>query len=197
MNLIQHRREHLDDLVRGFRTAMLVTHSDEGGLRARPMSVAAVEKSGDLWFTTGIGSTKADEMLSDPRVAVTMQDSARFVCITGEAEIIVNRERATELWNEAWRPWFPGGPADPELALVRVAAQQAEFWDVSGLGGALYVLDAVRHAAKRERMGDEDTEHHARVPLPLDTEPSSRLARLTHWMKAFPWSSLQGRTRPG
>ena len=37
MNLIQHRREHLDDLVRGFRTAMLVTHSDEGGYRPRPL----------------------------------------------------------------------------------------------------------------------------------------------------------------
>jgi general stress protein 26 len=196
MNITQYRRGHLDELVRGFRTAMLVTHAEDGELRARPMSVAAVEKSGDLWFSTGISSTKADEMLTDPRVAIIMQDASRFVCVSGEAELIINRDRAAELWNEAWRPWFPGGPADPELALVRVAAHQAEFWDVSGLGGALYVLDAVRHAARRERMSDEDAEHHAKVSLPLDAAPMTRLERLSHWMKSFPWPA-QTRTRPG
>jgi len=182
------QRDHLDGLVRDFRTAMLVTHGTEGQLRARPMSVAAVEDSGDLWFSTGISSTKADEMLTDARVAVVMQDASRFVCVSGEAELIVNREKAAELWNEAWRPWFPGGPNDPEFALVHVRSKRAEFWDISGVGGALYVLNAARHAATGTRLDDGNAKHHAKVELPRS--PTAQVAAahpasLVGWMKAF------------
>ncbi len=181
------QRDHLDELVREFRTAMLVTHGASGELRARPMSVAGVEDSGDLWFSTGISSTKADELLTDSRVAVVMQDPSRFVCISGEAELIVNREKASELWNEAWRPWFPGGPSDPEFALVHVRSRRAEFWDITGVGGALYVLNAARHAATGTRLDDADAKHHAKVELPRNVSSEAHPASLVQWMKGFLW----------
>ncbi|MCA9595133.1 MAG: pyridoxamine 5'-phosphate oxidase family protein, partial [Myxococcales bacterium] len=43
---------HLLDVVSQFETAMLVTHDLSGMLRARPMSIAEVEKNGTLWFFT-------------------------------------------------------------------------------------------------------------------------------------------------
>ena len=183
------QREHLDELVRTFRTAMLVTHGANGELRGRPMSVAGIEDSGDLWFSTGVSSAKADEMLVDPRVSVIMQNASRFVCVSGEAELIVNGAKAAELWNEAWRPWFPGGPHDPEFALVRVRAHGAEFWDISGVGGALYVLNAARHAATGTRLDDREARHHAKVALPRNAR--ARVTWSFHWLRALPWPHLR------
>jgi general stress protein 26 len=159
------QREQFRDLVGSFATAMLVTHGEDGALRARPMSLASADEDGDLWFASGIDSGKINELLHDRRVAVVMQSASRFVSISGEAEVIVNAEKAAELWNEAFRPWYPKGPEDPELALVHVRTRDAEYWDLSGLRGVRYVFDAVKHVVRGERMSDEPAQHHGKVSL--------------------------------
>jgi general stress protein 26 len=163
-----------DELVHGFDAAMLVTHDDAGDMHARPLSIASADAGGDLWFCTGAHSGKVAEMFHDRRVGVVMQGSSRYVSVTGTAEIVVDRAKAADLWSEAWRPWFPGGPNDPEIVLVHVRATQAEFWDLRGLAGVLYVFDAVKHALERERMSDGPSRHHDKVQLQRKDEPHPR-----------------------
>lgn len=145
---------------------MLVSHATDGTPHARPMAVASAESTGDVWFATGIDSIKASELLRDARVVVVFQGPAKFLSVSGEAQVIVNASRAAELWNEAWRPWFPEGPSDPKLALVHVRPHEAEFWNLSGMHGVRYLFNAVRHAIRGERMGDGPPDHHARLALP-------------------------------
>ena len=157
------KESKFEDLVREFSTAMLVTHDDEGGLHARPLSVASVDPGGELWFTTGSNSGKVAEVFHDRRVAVVLQGSSKYVSVSGNAEIVVDHAKAAALWSEAWRPWFPGGADDPELVLVRVMATEAELWDLRGLAGFVYLFNAVKHVVKRERMGDTPDLHHDKV----------------------------------
>ena len=35
-----------------------------------------------------------------------------------------------ELWNKITEAWFPGGPTDPDVALVQVRIVHANYWDV-------------------------------------------------------------------
>jgi len=37
--------------------------------------------------------------------------------------------RARELWSPAAKAYFPRGPEDPNLVLIRVEVDQAEYWD--------------------------------------------------------------------
>ena len=46
-----------------------------------------------------------------------------------------DRQKIAELWNEALEPWFPDGLNDPELQLIRVDLQHADFWDGQRRGG--------------------------------------------------------------
>lgn len=159
-------KAQLIELVKDFSQAMLVTHSIEGELRARPMSVAALEDSGDLWFATSLDSGKADEMLRERRVAVVMQSDKRFVSISGEAAILVDVAKAKALWTEAWRPWFPDGPEDPKLALIQVRASTAEYWDMRGTKGLRFVFEAVKHVIKGEPMGNGSSpDQHGKLEL--------------------------------
>lgn len=159
------KEEKFDRLIASFDDAMLVTHGDDGELHARPLSLASADANGDVWFSTGTHSGKVKEMFHDRRVAVIMQGSSRYVSLTGTAEIVVDRAKAAAMWKETWRPWFPGGPDDPELVLVHVRATEAEFWDLRGLAGIKYVFDAVKHALTGERMSDGPAPHHDRVHL--------------------------------
>src|SRR5436190_484164 len=95
------------DIVRHFQTAMVVTEGPDGSPRARPMSIAATDPNGTMWFTTAVDSGKANEMLAHPHVAVVMQSATRFVSLSGEAKILASRDKARELWQDAWLPWFP------------------------------------------------------------------------------------------
>ena len=33
------------------------------------------------------------------------------------------------MWLPAYQSWFAGGPADPELSLIRVQLSRVEYWD--------------------------------------------------------------------
>ena len=37
-----------------------------------------------------------------------------------------------ELWTMAMKAWFPKGPEDPELGLLKVSVDKAEYWDTPG-----------------------------------------------------------------
>ena len=40
--------------------------------------------------------------------------------------------------------WFPKGPDDPDLVLLSVEPEIAEFWDVGGIKGLRYLFDAAK-----------------------------------------------------
>jgi hypothetical protein len=94
-----------------------------------------------------------------------MQGRTQYLSISGRAQVFSDVEKAAAVWSEAWRPWFPGGPSDAELVLVKVIPHEAEYWDLSGIKGVRYVYEAVKHVLKGARMSDAGTEHHAKVDL--------------------------------
>jgi general stress protein 26 len=96
-------KEKLHELLEEFDTAMLVTRTDSGELRARPMAVAQVEPDGTLWFMTQHASPKVEEIDHDDRVAVVMQSAMKFVSISGEATPVDDRQKVEELWHESWK----------------------------------------------------------------------------------------------
>ncbi|MBA4032058.1 MAG: general stress protein [Planctomyces sp.] len=134
--------QKLHDLLSDFQVAMLVTRTADGELRSRPMAVAQVEAEGTLWFFTQRQSGKVDEIGDDHHVNVAMQSSSKFVSLTCTSQPVNDRAKVQELWNESWKTWFPKGPHDPSLTLLRVDATAGEYWDNSGTSGLKYLIKA-------------------------------------------------------
>jgi general stress protein 26 len=141
------KQEHLLELIKDFDTAMLVTRTEEGRLRSRPLAIAEVAQAGDgegyMYFATSIESGKVHEVEHDPQVNVCLQDGKRFVSISGLARIVRDPALVDRLYTEAWKVWFPKGKSDPSLALLEVDATAAEYWDQSGARGLGYLYEAV------------------------------------------------------
>jgi general stress protein 26 len=52
-----------------------------------------------------------------------------YVSISGRAEVIRDHVRARELWSPMDEEWFPHGPDDPQLVLIRIKIDSAAYWD--------------------------------------------------------------------
>jgi general stress protein 26 len=157
-------KQHLHDLIKDFRSAMLVTHTPDGGVHIRPMAVAKIAENEELFFATGLDTTKVDEIASNPAVAVSFQSSAEFATLYGSARILKDRALIDELWSEAWRVWFPNGKDDPNLCVIAVAPTRAEYWDSSGFEGLRYLYEGLKAVLQR-RQPEHDPAQHAEVEL--------------------------------
>lgn len=121
----------LAEKVKGIRVAMLTTMSEDGVPRSRPMGAQDMDAEGRLWFFTSADSDKAREIAKSPCVCVSYahMGSSRYVSVSGKATVVDDREKAKELWSPLLGAWFPQGTSDPNLRLVRVDVERAEYWD--------------------------------------------------------------------
>lgn len=128
----QEDRKKLAKLIKDIDIAMLTTEDEDGTLRSRPMSVnGEVDFDGDLWFFTYGHSHKVMEAAQHPQVNVAFSDIKKFnfVSVSGTAELVRDKAKIEELWKPELKAWFPDGVDTPDIALLKINAEKAEYWD--------------------------------------------------------------------
>lgn len=121
----------LREMINGINIAMLTTVAGDGTLHSRPMATQEAEFDGTLWFFTADDTAKTGEIAQRRAVNVSYANAVdqRYVSLSGIATIVRDPGKAEQLWNPAYRAWFPEGLADPSLVLLRIDVEQAEYWD--------------------------------------------------------------------
>lgn len=149
----------LAEMMKDIKVAMLTTVEPDGTLRSRPMMVQDVEFDGDLWFFTAAGSAKVQETRRSDEVNVSFAsfDKQRYVSVSGRASLVRDRSKIEELWNPLFKAWFPDGLDDPDLALLKVNVDQAEYWD-SPSGKMVALAGFVKALATGERIEGGDNQ---------------------------------------
>ena len=124
-------QQELWERIEEVRTAMMTTVELDGSLRSRPMWTQGDEFDGSLWFFASDDGALADELTREPRVGLSYgaPDKDLYVSVSGRAELLHDKARAEEMWNTFAQAWFPGGVDDPNLVLVRVDVEQAQYWE--------------------------------------------------------------------
>jgi general stress protein 26 len=127
----QQQFSKLDELIKDVHIAMLTTIDEEGALRSRPMAAAQVAFDGELWFFTGADAPKVEEAQLHHQVNVSFADleHQRYVSISGTATLVPDRQKMEALWSPWFRTWFPQGLDEPNLTLLKVDVEKAEYWD--------------------------------------------------------------------
>ena len=122
----------LRELIKDIDIGMLTTIDEDGTLHSRPMSTnSQVELDGDLWFFTYASSHKVTEVEHDRHVNVSFSDphKQQYVSISGRATLVRDRHKIQELWKPELKAWFPQGVDEPDIALLKVEVEKAEYWD--------------------------------------------------------------------
>ena len=120
------------DMIGDIKVAMLTTWDGER-MRSRPMHTLQQQPGEDLWFFTRLDSAKTDDARHYDKVNLAYADPQEnmFVSISGRAVVERDREAIDRFWSPMAAAWFPRGREDPQLAMLRVIPDSAEYWDVT------------------------------------------------------------------
>lgn len=150
----------LGELIKDIRVAMLTTADTEGRLHSRPMSNQDHEFDGTLWFFTGANSGKVHELARDSHVNLSYAnpDDQKYVSVSGRASISRDKAKMKELWSPIHKAWFPDGLDDPNLALLRVEVDSAEYWDAPA-SSVVQLYGFAKAILTGKAYGEEGVEH--------------------------------------
>lgn len=127
----QDARKKVHDMIKSIKFANLVTQDEDNRLWSRPMGTTKSENASEIWFFTQADSPKVDHIQRNANICLSYAEpeSQSYVSLTGTATIVREQAQIDALWNEALRAWFPKGKQDPNIALIRVSVEAAEYWD--------------------------------------------------------------------
>ena len=166
MNMETHKEHNTEaaratfwEMLQQIRFGMLTTRHANGHLHARPVTMQnrPADCFDSIWLFMSHQGTPVAELLEDCRVNISFADASKstYVSVSGEAFVVDNDSRKTELWSPFAQAWFPGGATDPDLALVEVKIVHAHYWDSSNnkLVQLYEVAKAALTGAPPKKMG--------------------------------------------
>jgi general stress protein 26 len=121
------------ELIKDIKYGMFTAHHGNGHLHSRPMTTLdRDEQAGVLWFFMSRDSEPVLDIEQLSEVNLSYSDPGRdaYVSVSGTARVVDDAARKKELWSPMTQAWFPGGMNDPDLAVVAVTINHAEYWDV-------------------------------------------------------------------
>ena len=118
------------NLIENQKNAMLITKQNDGLLKSRPMWISKLEQDGTMWFFNNENSCKANEIKEHPQVNLSFKDEKKqeYISVSGEAEIVTDREKMKELMTPTVKAWFPEGIDDPDISLIKVNFEKGAYW---------------------------------------------------------------------
>ncbi len=157
-----YTRDHaaaLSDKIGSMRFAMFTTRDASGHLVSQPMTNQQVDDEGGLWFYTRTTTELWENIAHEPEVNVSFanSDDSTYVSVSGRAERVVDRSQIKALWNAMVQAWFPAGPEDEHVVLVRVMPHAAEYWDSND--SKMVRMFAMAKAAVTGSTPDVDGDH--------------------------------------
>lgn len=120
------------ELAKDIRVGMLTTVDSTGQMISRPMALQETEFDGDFWFFAERASRTVEQIRANPSVNVTLASAQTWISVQGHAQVVEDSTKAKELWNAAVGAWFPQGPEDASVVLIKVDGDGAEYWDTPG-----------------------------------------------------------------
>ena len=110
-------------------------------------------------------SDKVTEIQANPSVNVSFsnQKNTAWTSIAGTAEIVHDKAKAEQLWSPVLNAWFPDGLESPNLGLIKVHADSAEYWD--GPGSRVVQLIGIIRAAVTRNPDNMIGQENATVEL--------------------------------
>jgi general stress protein 26 len=140
-------------LVKDVNVCMFTTIADDYEMFSRPMVTMEVDDQGNAWFFTNEFSEKVHEISRDNHVNLIYCNpkSNTYVNVRGTCTVVVDRSRINKLWTPKLKAWFPQGPDDPKLCLLKVVTENAYYWNHSSSKMAVF-FSMLKAIAKKEKI---------------------------------------------
>lgn len=123
-------RQKISGLIRKAKNTTLVTVNAKGGPRCRLMADLAKGVGKTFYLATYLASNKVKEIRANPRVNLVYTTARSYACVVGRAKVRTDQKTKSRLWKRDWVQHFPGGKADPNYAVIEVAARHIDYFEL-------------------------------------------------------------------
>lgn len=156
---VQDTVKKIASIIGDVKFAMLTTTTAEGHLHSRPMTTQQTEFDGDLWFIGDRRSEAVQDIGARPQVNVSYSrpDKGEYVSLNGEASLPTDEAKLDELWSDFYTAYFEGGREDPNIQLIKVHANGAEYWESDGKIRTLFQMVKSAVSGKQADTGSNET----------------------------------------
>ena len=118
------------DIIAEVQVCMFITSTTQNEI-ARPMATIHMEEDGTLWFFANRTSGKVHDLNTDHVVHLVYAHPGKsaYMDVWGLANVVADRQKLKEMWKPMVKAWFPNGPDDVALCLIKVKPNDAHYWD--------------------------------------------------------------------
>jgi len=154
-----HDHARLWELIKDTRFGMYTHRHADGSLHSQPLTTQnrSVDEDATLYFFVPRDGEIAHHLTEDASVNVAYADTDddSYVSVSGRAALVEDIERKRALFNAAAKAWFKDAD-DPNLGLLAVRIEHAEFWDVkeSKVTQLLKIAKAAVTGEQRPQLGE-------------------------------------------
>ncbi|WP_428310374.1 pyridoxamine 5'-phosphate oxidase family protein [Hydrocarboniphaga sp.] len=150
--------KHLRKLVEKAKVGMFTTIDRAQELRSRPLHTVQMDDDGSLWFVVATASPKTQEVNEHEGkvcLAYANHGDQEYVSITGHASLVRDSAMKEKIWNKMIDVWFPKGDKDPNVAMLKVVPERAEYWDgPSNTVTQLYAFAKAMATGNKDAFGE-------------------------------------------
>ncbi len=134
MSKTETPHDKLWQLIKDMKFGMFTHRHADGQLHAHPLTTQnrSLDEKGILYFFVSRATELGQRVQADGNVCMTYGDPSKdtWVSISGTASVSEDRALKERLYNPLVKAWFPGGLEDPNLELLEVKIDHAEYWDI-------------------------------------------------------------------
>ena len=144
------------DIMEDISVCMVTTHAG-GRMRSRPMHAIPDRDENAIYFITDTRGAKDEEFAAAPDVCLAFADIGdnTYLSVTGTAVVLRDPAKAEEFWSTEAQAWWPRGPHDQAVRVLRVEPEHAEYWDTRGNSVTVALkLMAARMTGKPPELGE-------------------------------------------
>ena len=127
----QAQMDTIQAMVKDIKYTMMTTRNGENHLHSCPMNTTETSIGAkEIWFIGHKPSETVDNIKQNPEVnlAYVIQDSEKYLSISGTAELVEDEEKLNELWSVMYNAYFEQGKDDLKVQLIKVVPHGAEYW---------------------------------------------------------------------
>ncbi len=122
----------LRELVDKIDIGMLCTYpGDDGYVHSVPMSRQEIDEQGNIWYLFSANSETYKNLQRDKKISILFAHVGdyNFLSINGIAAISRDEARIDKYWNKFVEAWFEKGKDDPNIRVLKVNVEDAQYWD--------------------------------------------------------------------
>ena len=127
-------QQSLWKLIKDIKFGMLSHRHGDGSMHAHPLTTQnhSLEPGEPLYFFVSKKTEVGQRLRADGNCCISYADlkEDRWVSVSGHAIVSEDLDTKKKLFNALAKAWFPGGAEDPDLELIAVTIQHAEYWDI-------------------------------------------------------------------